>query len=185
MRLVRNTRELSSNEMLLASYVFEDSLPPWGRIFVTDGLGPVPGYDNPYTTEEIGLFTINVGPDMYPDVSLGKSDSFGVYRDTFIHEMTHVWQYYNGYWVILRSLWANSAGAGYTYQIDESSAWDDFNVEQQASIVEHWFARGRSRNDIRFVFVDKIVRAGVSAGFWANFEDQLLVKLPISQLRSM
>ena len=102
----------------------------------------------------------------------------------FIHEMTHVWQYYHGYWVVLRSAWANSKlGAGYGYTLQASDAWDDFNVEQQASLVEHWFSGGMSTTDDRFVFIEKIIRAGISGGFWASMLDTMVMKLPLSDLR--
>jgi hypothetical protein len=108
-----------------------------------------------------------------------------MYRNIFIHEMTHVWQYYHGYWVVLRSLWANTLGAGYNYTIGALDAWDDYNVEQQAQLVEDWFSGGMSTTDDRFVFIEKIIRAGVTGGFWADFMDTLMVKLPIEKLRQV
>jgi hypothetical protein len=103
MRIVRNQRDLSQLEIQLASSVFRDSLPDWSRIKITDGLGPIPTYNKPYTVETMGLFLINVGPDVYPDATLARLfQPFGEYRNIFIHEMTHVWHYYHGYWVILR-----------------------------------------------------------------------------------
>jgi hypothetical protein len=184
MRLARNHRDLSRAEIQIAFSVFQDSLPAWSRIKITDGLGPLPTYDDPYTTESLGLFFLNLGPVMYPDASLRTVlPGYGQYRSTFIHEMTHVWQYHHGYWVILRSGWANTAGKGYDYTVDPSDAWDDFNVEQQAHLVEDWFEAGMSTTDDRFVFIEKIIRAGITGGFWADFGDQLLIRLPLAKLR--
>jgi hypothetical protein len=185
MRIARKMRNLASGEMNFAAQVFQDSLPAWGRIFLTDGLGPIPGYDNPYTDENFGMFTINVGPDVYPDATLTRNYlGFGTYRNILIHEMTHVWQYYHGYWVVLRSLWANTGGVGYDYTVGASDAWDDYNVEQQAHLVEDWFDGGMSTTEDRFVFIEKIIRAGITGGFWADPWDVMLIKLPLNKLRN-
>ena len=123
---------------------------------------------------------------MYPDASLATvHPSFGRYRDTFIHEMTHVWQFYHGYWVNIRALWAMTIGKGYSYTLNSDDAWDDFNVEQQAQIVEDWFANGMSPNDDRFVFIDKIIRPGVEGGFWSSIIDTVLMKMPLDKLRNL
>jgi hypothetical protein len=185
MRVDTKMRDLSSAEIGLAHGVFRNSLPAWSRIKITDGLGPVPGYDDAYTTEDAPWFFLHLGPDMYPDASLATvHPRFGQYRHTFIHEMTHVWQYYHGYWVVLRSGWAYSwFGAGTDYTVEASDAWDDFNVEQQAHLVEDWFARGSSPTDDRFVFIEKIIRAGITGGFWADMMDILLIRMPLDKLR--
>jgi hypothetical protein len=94
MRIARNSRNLSSGEIHFAAQVFEDSLPEWGRISITDGLGPIPGFDNPFTNQMGPTFTLNLGPDVYPDATLTTNYlGFGTYRNILIHEMTHVWQY--------------------------------------------------------------------------------------------
>jgi hypothetical protein len=169
MRRVRESRHLSNAEVLYATVVFQSSLPPWSQIWITDGLGPIPGYDNPYTDKVItsGHYAINVGPDVYPDTTQNKSLSgFGKYRDIFIHEMTHVWQYYHGYAVVTGSMWANTFGKGYDYTIEWSDSWDSYNVEQQAHLVEDWFAKGMSKSDKRFLFIENIIREGINAGHW-------------------
>lgn len=174
MRLDTQSRELSDSEWRLAQSVFGTSLPDRSRIQIGDGLGID---DRPYTWEEsqqwgrgvggysgrsaTSLFTLHVGPDMYPDASRGA------YAKKFIHELVHVWQYYHGYWVVSRSLWAQSRfGAGYAYTLSRDDAWDDFNVEQQAHLVEDWYAGGMSASDDRFVFIEKIIRAGVEGGIF-------------------
>jgi hypothetical protein len=184
MRFARKERVLSDPERHWAKAVFQDSLPSWERIKVTDAMGPIPGYDKPYTDEVMRMFVLNVGPDYYPDMDNDDDhDGWGRGRAVLIHELTHVWQFYHGYWVALRSFWANVPGKGYYYTLEESDAWDDFNVEQQASIVEHWFTRGMQINDDRFTFIDKIIRPGITGGFWADIRDNLLIQMPLKQLR--
>jgi hypothetical protein len=184
MRFATKERGLNHNERILAGNVFDDSLPSWERIRITDGMGPIPGYDKPYTDQVAMMFVLNVGPDYYPNMDNDDDhDHWGTSRALLIHELTHVWQFYHGYWVALRSFWANVPGKGYYYTLEESDAWDDFNVEQQASIVEHWFTRGMQINDDRFTFIDKIIRPGITGGFWADIRDNLLIQMPLKQLR--
>jgi hypothetical protein len=91
MRIARKIRKISSPEMHWAAQVFADSLPAWGRIAITDGLGPLPWIDNPYTNEAMGMFHLNVGPDYYPDLSRNTNYGFGTCLNVLIHELTHVW----------------------------------------------------------------------------------------------
>lgn len=99
--------------------------------------------------------------------------------------MTHVWQYFHGYWVVSRSVWANEFGQGYGYTLEDSDAWDDFNVEQQASIVENWFKNGTmSLIDERYPFIEKIIKPGIRGGAWANIMERTLVQLPLNELRT-
>lgn len=69
-------------------------------------------------------------------------------RDVFIHELMHVYQYYHfGSVYIFRALLAQRSKEGYDYgglaglytAIDEGKTLFDFNFEQQASIIEHYF----------------------------------------------
>jgi hypothetical protein len=181
MRIARKMRKLSGAETSLATRVFGDSLPSFGRIMITDGLGPIPGYDNPYTEEKMGLFFLNLGPEVYANaIDTSKYYSgYGRYDAIFIHEMTHVWQYDKGYWVVLRSLWANTAGAGYNYT--PGAPWDDYNVEQQAQIVEDWYKAGMSPTDARFVYIDKIIRPGIGNGLVGS----MIINLPVDTLKNL
>jgi hypothetical protein len=187
MRLARKTRNISATEIYWAAQVFDDSLPSWGNILITDALGPIPGMDRPFTVEELPgrLYTVNVGPEYYPDLNRSNNFGFSPCRDLLIHELTHVWQYYHGCWVVPRSVWANKFGKGYEYTLEDSDAWDDFNVEQQASIVENWFNNGTmSHTDERYPFIEKIIRPGIRGGAWANMLERTLFQLPLSELRS-
>jgi hypothetical protein len=70
-------------------------------------------------------------------------------------------------------------------QKEDSDAWDDFNVEQQASIVENWFKNGTmSLIDERYPFIEKIIKPGIRGGAWANIMERTLVQLPLNELRT-
>jgi hypothetical protein len=155
------SRKLSDPERALASVVFGTTLPSWDRILLDDGLGIG---DRPYTLDGPGfLVMIHIGPVAYPDCTSTAVWQFQRIDATFIHEMTHVWQYDKGYMVKLSSLWAQGPGSGYSYSTGQS--WDDYNVEQQASLVEHWYAAGMSTRDDEFQYVDKVVRKGGANSF--------------------
>ncbi len=164
MRLAHNTRNLSSAEQQLAFRVFDTSLPPWRLIYITDGLGLG---DAPWTDDPFMFYFINVGPVGYPDcTSVRPLGDFGRICDVFIHEMTHVWQYYHDYWVKSSSIaargWEKVSGDdAYRYSLGKS--WMRYNVEEQASIVEDWFSGGMSTSDDRYVYIEKVIRPGVDA----------------------
>jgi hypothetical protein len=194
MRIARKFRPLLDAEKEEAAKVFEDSLPSWGRIVITDGLGPIPGFDNPYTDDVGPFFHINVGPDIYDDLMWGNFlPGFGLDRNIFIHEMTHVWQYYHGYHVILSSVWANATErvgiVPDAYAYTAGHAWDSYNVEQQAHLVEDWYKASdgnMSVHDVRFVYIEKIIRAGLSKNsLLPRFKDTLLIKLSAQELREL
>jgi hypothetical protein len=63
----------------------------------------------------------------------------------FIHEMTHVWQSQQGVNLLLAKLRAGDTAASYAYDLTPECAWDGFNIEQQAMIVQHAFLLRRGR----------------------------------------
>ena len=157
MKIGTHGRILSPDERALATRVFGPTLPPWGRILVDDGLG---FHDAPYTLDgPPGFYVIHIGPKAYPDcTSTALLPGFGRIDAIFIHEMTHVWQYGKGYNVKLSSMWAQTAGEGYGYV--SGKPWDDYNVEQQAAIVEDWYTGGMSPKAAEFPYIDKVIRTG-------------------------
>lgn len=86
----------------------------------------------------------------------GQLYMYGTYQDDyskdadwrihFIHEMTHVWQYQNkvldpvkaGIEIALAHKF--NYMAGYAYTLESGRAFTSYNMEQQASIVEDYFA---------------------------------------------
>jgi type VI secretion system secreted protein VgrG len=66
-------------------------------------------------------------------------------RALFIHEMTHVWQYQNdkffqakGLVFVLRN--AFNYDRTYKYELDKIKNFKSLNIEQQASLIEHYYA---------------------------------------------
>ena len=135
-------RLLNRPERLLAEYVFENTIPPTVQIGIGNGLGlnDRPWTDSGHTdyslTPDI-RYQINIGDFASYDLTSGDgTDGFGRVRELFIHEMVHVWQYYNGFGVWLSSAWASTLGS---YKFTAGDSWNSYNVEQQAEIVETWF----------------------------------------------
>jgi hypothetical protein len=167
-------RLLNQQEKDLATAVFGNTLPPWPHMGIGNGLGVdgapwtsdgvfIHGVDYPPTPEV--QYAMNLGnvanrglTSTGPTLGLLCAD-FGQIRALFIHEMTHVWQYYNDSGVMRSAIWARSPfGAGYDYTL--GSPWDSYNKEQQASIVEHWLKNGQKKTDDRYPYIRLVIRSG-------------------------
>ena len=78
----------------------------------------------------------------YSEATLGM-------RAVFVHEMTHVWQWQTGVCVpLLAGAWQMLRtgfryGRAYAYEADPAKDLLDYNLEQQARIVEDWYAGRR------------------------------------------
>ncbi|MCP9758147.1 type IV secretion protein Rhs [Aquitalea sp. S1-19] len=62
----------------------------------------------------------------------------------FVHEMTHVWQYQRGYRLRLAALCLLAQGGygwrdAYAYPQQPGAEFKDFNFEQQAELVSHYY----------------------------------------------
>ncbi len=156
-------RELSQEEYDWAQRVFAGTLPPRDQIIVTDTIG---GGNRPFVfPSAFGKYTLNIGRDDFNNPRNFGLDKGKVYGQTFIHEMTHVWQLHNTRmgltWITdaLVSQVLNSLGdSAYTYQ--PGSAYGDYNLEQQAKIVEDWFAGGMDPNSMLYRYIEGNIRLG-------------------------
>jgi hypothetical protein len=152
MKLAKNDRALTSQERATAFSVFLDTIN-YDFVRITDGLGArdlaftFPGA--PLSAGGIAsklllgggiggavldlIVYINFGPVGYAN---GLADS-----RTFVHEMTHAWQYMHGLHVAADSLSNQLAYGDKAYDYDKPAglAWDLYNVEQQAEIVADWY----------------------------------------------
>jgi hypothetical protein len=163
-----NTRPLNGLEQAEARRVFGASLT-LSRVEIADdtGIG-----DRPWTGCGLWMYTIHLGKNAYEN---GTSQTPGL-KATLIHELTHCWQGQNstfgfGYMIgsvcsQAKSLVVTAASspkgpntaAAYEYKLGKD--WTDYNCEQQASIVEDWYAGGCSDTDPGFSYIRDYVRKG-------------------------
>ena len=128
--------------------VFKGKLPPKSDIVITDTIG---GGNRPFTMPRYdGKITLNMGTAGYNDplnynVGVGSNQVKG---QTFIHELTHAWQikYCNLEIGLLASALASKVceitdgqNAVYDPGADATKPFGEFNLEQQATIVDRWF----------------------------------------------
>ncbi|HEY0323167.1 MAG TPA: hypothetical protein VGC66_19575 [Pyrinomonadaceae bacterium] len=168
------SRLLNQDEEALARQVFQDQLP-YGRISIANFY--LPGNEAHKTAVTVASgtalipiksltdYTIYFGPDVFRDgAHLFK-------RNTFIHELTHVWQGHHGTFswdYMVESMIAQGRALiqhrdrnkAYEYDLANLQPWDSYNVEQQAIIVEGWFENGMSESDPRYVYIRDNIRAG-------------------------
>jgi hypothetical protein len=166
MRRARNIRYLALHETDIARTVFRNTIP-YDKVVVSDGLG---GGDRPFTVPtnmpvsvlfnvSKGKYVIHAG-DGYYGMSYHKSDQL-----TLIHELTHVWQgeHSSSSWnYVFGSMWSQGlSDDAYKYDKNRLQNWADYNPEQQAQIVEDWFADGmkeKEEEDRRFYYIKKHIR---------------------------
>lgn len=135
-RGVPKVRTLTPAEIAVAKSVFQNTLN-YSTVRVTDTLG-LGG--KPWTTNSPPLYLLNVGGD-YPNLAADDDR-----RRLLIHELTHVWQAQHLVPITLNSAAhqtlsaiqnGGDVSAAYAYTVGKS--WGQYNIEQQASIVAHWY----------------------------------------------
>jgi len=194
-------RALTQNERSLAWHTFHRSLPPLDTIGVTDGLGDE---GTIWTLDRSFLEFLQSGPPKSLDklkyfLNFGEAVRWDLAdekplqpaipgyperaRDVFVHELTHVWQFHRGDSVKLRSMYAQHVGEGYKFT--RGQPWEEYNVEQQASIVETWNkerkGRGEDEADDLFPYIHYIIRR---EGQWQLPVEEYWAK-PLAELQLM
>ncbi len=177
------SRQLTNGEISWARMVFQSTLP-YSQIYISDMIGaqgraftiPTPSagqvvastiatsFLGPLatsfiTTQRAAFYLINFGRSGFANAATVAN------LPTFIHELTHVWQSFHGIFpngYIFNSLLHQAVSGGNAYSYNLGQDWNRYNVEQQASIVEHWFSRDRmSTASPRFTYIrNKIRTAG-------------------------
>ncbi|HEY8190052.1 MAG TPA: hypothetical protein VIF12_05160 [Micavibrio sp.] len=134
-------RPLTGGEIALAKNIFGDAIDykrakVFNRMSVqvprqSDGvmrmwLGNIYAFDEGFKT---------------PDYSAAKNPA---HRESFIHEMTHLWQFESNKRKLAKGLVISLLqhdfvyGQLYSYGIDDHKRFSDFNFEQQAQIIGHY-----------------------------------------------
>ena len=120
-------------------------------------------------------YIVSVGPGPYPDISSGTYTvgSYTLERNhLLVHELTHVWQGKNSIFslsYVISSAYNQCRGmlsgggvsgrsAAYSYM--PLQAWSAYNAEQQASLVEAWFAAGEPTSGDLYPYIRDYVRRG-------------------------
>lgn len=153
------SRSLTGPEESEARRVFKTSIF-LGRVEISDGLG---FGERPYTSVGLSVYTLHLGPDGFKDAISPRM------RSTFIHELTHVWQGQHdtlGFGYMIESvisqgkslITSGSTDGAYNYTVGKD--WTDYNVEQQAEIVEDWYAGGMPENSAAFRYIRDNIRPG-------------------------
>ena len=160
-------RLLTDAEKDLARKVFAETLP-YGAIYLSNGLGlQRRAYTIPHPLH-LGSYVIHIGDETFPDATDSSIRIFGQTADSvFIHELTHVWQGVNRRTVfdyILDSVYNQARLGSQAYNLNQDElgkkSWGEFNAEQQAMIVENWYAAGMSESDRAFTYIKDNIRAG-------------------------
>ncbi len=170
------TREMDDGEKAFAKAVFGDNTLPFDRIRLTNlaGLGgrafTIPGIDK--------KIYVNLATDegYSKPTTYQRDHSSDTPGQLFIHELTHAWQIEHG--TFLPSTVCKGILEQTNYEVGEDvyaygpagPSWGDaFGNEAQASIVEHWFAKGpganppnSGENDPYFMYIRDNIRKGVA-----------------------
>lgn len=170
MGFFEKTRKLTTAERDLAWEVFYETLP-YKDIRIGDHFG-VGGRAWMETLDLPGLFTgelyiLHMGGVGFLDATSTSNlypDRERMSKTVFIHELTHVWQAYHGRWVFTNSLasqacaWVTTGDSGNAYNYESGLEWNDYNVEQQACIVEDWFTGGMPKDVVLYEYIRDHIR---------------------------
>ena len=166
MRPATEIRHLTANEIMVARLVFKNALP-YHEILISNGLGagnhpctipmsmPVPPL---FKVKGSGKFVMHVG-DSYVGMSASKKG-----RQLLVHELTHVVQASPSQhsWNLALGLMRGQRVSVNSLKYDKNRLkdWNEYDVEQQASIIEDWYADGMKkteREDLRFYYIKKYI----------------------------
>lgn len=150
-------REMTTGEKDTAKEVFESTII-YSSVRIADdaGLGGKP-WCSPPGWGWLPYFILHVGSD-YDEIPKGL----------LIHELAHVWQGQHGipFDYVINSgcsqaySWVTTGNTGGAYEYSDNLQWFEYNVEQQAAIVQHWYRAGMSRWDWRYRYICSNILAG-------------------------
>jgi hypothetical protein len=155
--LFGSLRELSAAEIKAARGVFGSTIP-YSVVAISDDVG---GGGRPYTSPAGFCYRLHLGPHAYANPASNLP--------LLIHELTHVWQGHHHFFTwgyVFNSLWHQAIDGSNAYNYTAGQPWRDYNVEQQAKIVEDWFVNGQQTSDPLYQYIrDNIRRPTLS---WAS-----------------
>jgi hypothetical protein len=143
-QLASDERDLRPEEYEFAKLVFGESLPPRTSIKVCNAIG---GNNKAFTYPRFDQkMVLSMGSEWKNDLRTWRTGHADPskrkqYGETFIHEMTHVWQYHNNAAAIsyVGDAIAAKISDDYDEGVEHKEDWDWFGLEEQGDIVEKWF----------------------------------------------
>jgi type VI secretion system secreted protein VgrG len=154
-------RALTAGETAMARDIFKDAVD-YSQVKVhRGGLLGIPNLNNNAMTPR---GEIHLPDKSYREDFSATEEHFP--KILFIHEMAHVWQFQLGYSlvfngaIILAKGGYNSGAPAYQYNLggkDRDKKFYQFNMEQQASIIAHYFAATVLKNE-EFIFMEDGLR---------------------------
>ncbi len=131
-------RKITDGERSLLRRVFEETLP-YPKLEVATNDHNIGGKTNSLTPEDVPYLSTTVWCADFSGPSVPKND-----QSTFIHEFVHVWQHYHGVHKLVSAAWQFVRHVGdydeaYWYDLADSNDLTDYNLEQQAAIIEDFW----------------------------------------------
>ncbi|MEQ1064604.1 zinc protease [Acinetobacter sp. XH1741] len=141
---VNTRRKLTSGEITLAKTMFKEAIDYTKVEIIRGGLFSIPTMSKNAMTP---FGSIHLPNEDYDNVKDFSQDRKATNKIWFIHEMAHVWQYQLGLNTALRGLEIGVRGGysdakAYDYDLandDQGKKFNQFNFEQQAEIISHYF----------------------------------------------
>lgn len=171
-------RPMNDQEIALANKVFGGKLPI-ERIIITDLYRPGQNANGAVDREFVvpginGSILVNMGKNfdhtLEPDVQRNVRGGYEKPGEVLIHELTHAWQIHHNTFLpgmLCKAL----TDSNYVYdkaKVRSHAGWaDSFGLEEQASIVNDWYADHvaaldsvEALNDDRFFYIAQHIRLG-------------------------
>ena len=147
-------RSITPGEKSLLRGVFETTIP-LEDVEVAANVANLGGVHNSATPASLPMFSTDIWCEDFSAASVCNA-----YKGTFIHEFMHVWQDCHGISKIIPALWLFVRHAGdyalaYPYDLSNSPNILDYNIEQQAVIIEDWWRITQSMSPLNNIGVDK------------------------------
>ena len=157
--LTSRTRPLTTEEINDAKRVYQRTIK-YALVSVADDLG---AQQRPWTEPSGGsmdLYVLHLGP-------LGfASTGDPAMRALLIHELCHVWQGMNHVFAwsyVVDSLVNQAVRGASAYSYTPGDLWGEYNVEQQASIVEDWYSTGLRTDSPLYRYIVNNIRCPVQS----------------------
>jgi hypothetical protein len=177
-QLPTSVRLMNEAEYQLVSRVFADTLPYRIRMIITDAAG-LDGRPFTIPTSLLSVAGVASAANFFAGAGLGylgsvinfayllnvgsAYDSLLLHeKNLLVHETAHVWQGKNSHFALsyVFSSIFNQCVHQNAYSYVPGAPWSSYNAEQQASIVEDWFAAGQPMSGPLYPYITNHVRKG-------------------------